>query len=161
MPPIILPGGHYARSIAASNAALLVLARNEANGTGVIDVIDFANRTAAPLETLGIYKNAVNPGGVLTASPNGSTILLASPDGNLMLYSAAADTFVGFPQRLSVAVRRLRGIQLRQLCCRKQRIRHLTCAVGTMGTSGSASSGFASSNHGGFMASACVYGQRR
>ena len=94
MPPIVLPGGHYARSIAASNAALLVLARNEANGSGIIDAVDFANRTAAPLETLGIYKNSVNPTGVLTASPNGSTILLASPDGNVMLYSAAANTFV-------------------------------------------------------------------
>jgi uncharacterized protein (TIGR03437 family) len=92
--PIVLPGGHYARSIASSNAAILILARNEANGSGIIDSIDFPSRSAAALLTLGIYKNSVNPAGVLTASPNGAAILLASPDGNVMLYTASSNTFV-------------------------------------------------------------------
>ncbi len=59
-PPVILPGGHYARSIAASNSKLLVLARNEANGSGIIDSVDLLARTAAPLQTLGIFKNSVS-----------------------------------------------------------------------------------------------------
>lgn len=91
--PIVLPGGHYARSIAASNAQLLVLARNEGNGTGVIDTVTLPNYSASALPNLGIYKNSVSPTGVLSPSPNGSTIMMASPDGNVMLYSAAADSF--------------------------------------------------------------------
>jgi uncharacterized protein (TIGR03437 family) len=154
MPPIILPGGHYARSIAASNAALLVLARNEANGSGVIDVIDFANHTAAPLETLGIYKNAVNPGGVLTASPNGSTILLASPDGNLMLYSAAANTFVASRNDLASLSGAFAASNYGNYVVGNNVFDTSLVPVGTMGTSGSASSGFYFIDHGGFMASA-------
>src|SRR6202041_2817132 len=92
--PIILPGGHYARSIAQSTAETLVLARNEFNGTGVIDSVNFAARSAPELGTLGIYKNDVSPSGVLTPSPAGGNILLASPDGNVMLYPASAKTFV-------------------------------------------------------------------
>ena len=41
---IVLPGGHYARSIAASNAAVLVLARDESTGTGVVDSLNVAGR---------------------------------------------------------------------------------------------------------------------
>jgi uncharacterized protein (TIGR03437 family) len=93
--PILMPGGHFARSIAISNAAMLVLARNEANiPTGVIDSIDFAAGTAAPLATLGVYANSVSPTGVLTSSPSGANILYAAPDGNVALYTAAANTFV-------------------------------------------------------------------
>ena len=35
--PVVLPGGHYGHSIAASNNAILVMANNNANSTGVID----------------------------------------------------------------------------------------------------------------------------
>lgn len=92
--PIVLPGGHYARSIAQSTAATLVLARNEANGTGVIDSVNLTNGSAPALPTLGIYMNTVSPTGVLAPSPAGANILLASPDGNVMLYTASANTFV-------------------------------------------------------------------
>jgi len=91
--PVVLPGGHYARSIAASNNALLVLARNEGNDTGVIDTVDLQLRVAAPLSTLGIWNNDVSTTGVLTASPNGANILYAAPDGTVMVYSADAATF--------------------------------------------------------------------
>ena len=91
--PIVLPGGHYGRSVAQSNSATLVLARDEGSGTGVIDAIDLTYRTSAKLATLGIYTNTVSPTGVLASSPNGRSIIMAAPDGSVMLYSADANTF--------------------------------------------------------------------
>ena len=93
--PVLMPGSHYIRSIAVSNAAILALARNE-EGTppAVIDSINLSAGTAAPLLTLGVYTNSVSPSGVLAASPGGVNILYASPDGNVALYSSSANTFV-------------------------------------------------------------------
>jgi uncharacterized protein (TIGR03437 family) len=153
-PPIVLPGGHYARSIAASNAALLVLARNEANGTGIIDAIDFPDRRAAPLQTLGIYKNSVNPTGVLTASPNGSTVLLASPDGNVMLYSAAANTFVASRNDFKSLSGAFAASDYGSYVVGNNLFDASLVPAGTMGTSGNASSAFYFIDQGGFMASA-------
>ena len=92
--PIVMPGGHYPRSIAESGNAMLVLTRNVAGGgPGTIDVVDFAARRASQLPSLGIYTNSVSSSGVLAPSPNGGSILLAMPDGNVMLYDANANTF--------------------------------------------------------------------
>ncbi|MCL5745595.1 MAG: hypothetical protein M1541_17005 [Acidobacteria bacterium] len=90
--PIIFPSGHYPRSLAVSGNAILAAVRNAA-GPNMIDRIDFAARTAAPLPSLGIFENKINIDTVLVASPNGSSILAASADGNVMLYSASSDTF--------------------------------------------------------------------
>src|SRR5581483_5698205 len=78
--PIVLPGGHYGHSVASSNGALLVLARNDATGNGIIDKVNFNLRNATPLPTLGIYTNTVSPQGVLTSCPNGRSILVAQPN---------------------------------------------------------------------------------
>ncbi len=92
--PIILPGGHYGRSIAASNKQLLILSRNEFGSVpATIDTVSLANFSASTLATLGDFKNSVNPQGVLSASPNGANIMMASPDGNVMLYDAQSDNF--------------------------------------------------------------------
>ena len=73
---------------------MLALCRNAAKGgPGIIDRIDFAARTATELPSLGIYKNDVHPGGVMSPAPNGGSIFVAMPDGNVMLYDANADTF--------------------------------------------------------------------
>jgi uncharacterized protein (TIGR03437 family) len=154
--PVILPGGHYARSIAASNAALLVLARNEGNGNGVVDTIDFLARTAAPLQSLGIYKNNVSPTGVLTASPNGSTVLLASPDGNVMLYTAAANTFVASRQDLTSLSGAFAASNYSNYIVGNNVLDASLVPLGTLGTSGSASSGFYFMDQGGFLASAAT-----
>jgi uncharacterized protein (TIGR03437 family) len=92
--PIQFPGGHYPRQIAVSGKAILSLVRDvTGDAPGAIDRIDFGARRATQLPSLGIYKNSVNPGGVLAAAPNGGTILAAMPDGNVMLYDANSDTF--------------------------------------------------------------------
>ncbi len=102
--PILMPGGHFARSIAASNvsnASILALARNEgiASPAGVVDSINFAASTAAPLATLGVFENLLATStGVLTSSPSGGDILLAEPNGIVALYTAAANTFVNSRQ---------------------------------------------------------------
>jgi uncharacterized protein (TIGR03437 family) len=95
MPPIVMPPGHYPRSVAASGKALLIMSRNVTalGGPGVIDRVDLSMHTASYLPSLGIYTNNLNVQTVLTSSPNGSNILIASPDGNVMLYDANADTF--------------------------------------------------------------------
>lgn len=90
--PIRLPSGFVSRSIAASAKALLSFGR-DVSGKGRIVRVDFASRTGSYAPTLGIFKNDINPLGVITASDNGSSILYAAPDGNVMLYSAVADTF--------------------------------------------------------------------
>jgi uncharacterized protein (TIGR03437 family) len=91
--PIVLPGGHYGHSVAASNNAILVLANNNATGSGVIDTVNFTARTASQLPTLGIFLNQLSVTSVLTSSPNGNNILVADPTGTVMLYTAAANTF--------------------------------------------------------------------
>jgi len=91
--PVVLPPGHYGRSIAQSNASLLVLARDEGTGTGAIDKINNALTGSFELPTLGVWQNIVSTEGVLSPSPNGGNILMAGADGTLMLYSADADTF--------------------------------------------------------------------
>lgn len=91
--PIVLPGGHYGRAVAESNNALLVMSRDESNGKGAVDWVDFPARMGYMLSSLGVYKNEVSPKSVLSPSPNGRSILLADPTGLAMLYSADADTF--------------------------------------------------------------------
>ena len=90
--PIVMPFGHYPRSIASSGNATLVAVRSAA-GPNTIDRVDIPSRTATTLPTLGVFQNSVNVNTVLAAAPNGGSILAASADGNVMLYDANSDTF--------------------------------------------------------------------
>ncbi len=92
MPPIIMPFGHYPRSIAASAKAILAACR-VAGPVHTIDRVDFASRTATALPSLGVFKNDINVNTNLVGSPNGSTIMGVSADGTVMLYDANVDTF--------------------------------------------------------------------
>jgi uncharacterized protein (TIGR03437 family) len=153
--PIVLPGGHFARSIAQSNGSTLVLARNEGGSPpGIVDSVNIAAQTATPLGTLGIYKNAVSPTAVLTPSPNGSTILLASPDGNVMLYSAAADTFVASRQDLTSLSGAFAASSYNSYVVGNNIFNASLVPSGTLGAASTVSSGFAFTGAGGYMASA-------
>lgn len=92
LPPIIMPGGHYPRSIAASAKAVLAACR-VAGTVHTIDRVDVGMRTATQLPSLGIFKNDINVNTNLVGSPNGSSILGVSADGTVMLYNANVDTF--------------------------------------------------------------------
>jgi uncharacterized protein (TIGR03437 family) len=102
--PVILPGGHFGRSIAVSNASTFILVRDEGNGCqrgGCIDSIDVLAGRATQLPTLGIFINGVDPKGVLTASPDGSMVLLAMPDGTVAAYSAVSNSWIASRKDLS------------------------------------------------------------
>jgi uncharacterized protein (TIGR03437 family) len=100
--PVVLPGGHFGRSIAVTSSAILALVRDEGtNPGGRIDSINLAGRTAAALTTLGAYQNGppssgatVSAMGILAASPSGANVFYAGSDGSVALYTAQAGTFV-------------------------------------------------------------------
>ena len=79
-PPVRLPSGHVARSIAASAKALLAFG-TDVQGKGRMMRIDFDTRSGIEIPTLGIFTNDLPPLGVITAAPNGSTVFYAAPDG--------------------------------------------------------------------------------
>ena len=96
---IEFPGGHYPRSIAVSNRAILSSVRSAAGpvppcgAQHVIDKIDLFSKIATTLPSLGPYCNGVSVDSVLAASPSAEFILLAMPDGNTLLYDGSVDTF--------------------------------------------------------------------
>ncbi|MBS1875025.1 MAG: hypothetical protein JSU00_17545 [Acidobacteria bacterium] len=90
--PIIMPGGHYPRSVAASAKAILAACR-VAGPTHTVDRVDLNSRSATALPTLGVFKNDINVNTNLVATPNGSAILSAAADGTIMLYDANVDSF--------------------------------------------------------------------
>jgi uncharacterized protein (TIGR03437 family) len=90
--PIVFPGGHYPRSIAASGRAILAATR-VAGPKHKIDRVDFVARTASEFATLGPWENSIDDNTALVAGANGSSILAAQADGNLLLYNASADSF--------------------------------------------------------------------
>jgi uncharacterized protein (TIGR03437 family) len=103
LPPIFFPG--YPRSIAVSNAGMLVTSRGFPPYTPVLSVqqIVFPKGvgTVTPADT-GIYQNAVtSTGAVLAASPSGNVVFMAVPDGTVALYEAQTNTFVASRHDLS------------------------------------------------------------
>jgi len=90
--PIRMPFGHYPRSIAASNRAILAACRSAAL-PHAIDRLDMAARRGVAQASLGIFKNDIDMDTVLAAAPNGTAIFAASADGTLMAYDANADRF--------------------------------------------------------------------
>jgi uncharacterized protein (TIGR03437 family) len=89
--PVLMPRGHYPRSVAASGRAILVASRF--GGNVVIDRVDLATRSAVQLPSLGVFQNQLNVSTALVASPNGARIMAAQQNGDVMLYDANADTF--------------------------------------------------------------------
>ena len=107
--PIIFPGNHYPRTIAASNNQILATARVAGlcrdfeflKTTHCVDFIDFDARVASSSVNIGIFLNDIHQDSVLTASPSGKFVFLAMPNGTVALYEAEADTFVAARQDFS------------------------------------------------------------
>src|SRR6185312_464907 len=152
--PILLPGGHFARSIAVSNAAILALVRNEGGDpAGLIDSINLAGRTATALPSLGVYENKLPTStGVLTASPSGSSILMVTPDGNVALYSAASNSFVVSRHDLSSLSGAFAASDLGVYVAGNSVLNASLLPSGTLSATGLSSSGFSFVNQGGYMA---------
>jgi uncharacterized protein (TIGR03437 family) len=151
---VVLPGGHFARSIAVSNAAILALVRNEGGDpVGMIDSINLAGGSAAPLPSLGVYENKIPTStGVLTASPNGSSILMASPDGNVALYSAAANSFVLSRHDLTSLSGAFAASDFGLYVAGNSVLNASLVPSGALSATGLLSSGFSFVNRGGYMA---------
>ena len=160
--PLLMPGGHFARSIAVSNEATLVLARNEGNvPPGMIDRISFSpdttnplTGTVTPLKTLGVYVNNVSPAGVVASSPGGGYILAAAPDGNVLLYSAAADTFVASRHDFSSLSGAFAASDYGSYVVGNSILNASIVPSGVVSPSASPTSGFTFVDQGGYMASA-------
>jgi uncharacterized protein (TIGR03437 family) len=80
-------------SIAASARGIFAVVFDSAAGDYRISAIDFANRTATTLPSLGVWENKITKGTVAVASANGASIMFASADGSVLLYDANVDTF--------------------------------------------------------------------
>jgi uncharacterized protein (TIGR03437 family) len=151
-PLVVLPGGHYGRSVAASNAALLVLARDEHDFFGKVDQIDLSMQTATELPALGVWVNQVGEQAVLAPAPDGSNILLASPDGTVMLYSAQADTFTVARQDFKGLFGAYGASAYSSYIIDNYVFNASLVPVGTLTTSGGTPSGFAFIDRGGYLA---------
>jgi len=91
--PVAMPSGHYPRQVAVSSSAILVA--NRVSGPAhTIDQVNFPNRTADALPTLGIFQNSINIDTVLSSSPGGRYIFAAGADGTTYLYDASSNSFV-------------------------------------------------------------------
>ena len=102
--PIVLPGSDFGRSIAASNGAILALARDESKFVGDVVVLDLVHGVGTSLPTLGPWSNdvgAISELSVLSASTNGESILMVGPDGHVYLYKADCNSFVAARQDYS------------------------------------------------------------
>lgn len=91
--PIAMPSGHYPRQVAVSSTAILAASR-VAGPAHTIDEVNFQNRTAATLPTLGIFQNSINIDTSMSSSPGGRYIFAAGADGSTYLYDASVNSFV-------------------------------------------------------------------
>lgn len=158
LPPVVLPGGHYARSLASSNGATLALVRDEGAGGGAVDSISVAAGYGTKLPALGVYTNSVSPTGVLTGTPNGANILLASPNGNVMLYSAQANTFTTSRQDFTALSGAFAGSSYGQYVVGSNVFNSSLVPVGTLNVSGGSASGFTFAGQGGYLVTAASAG---
>jgi uncharacterized protein (TIGR03437 family) len=153
--PVVLPYSHFGHSVASSNNAILVLANNNASGTGVIDTVNFQAGTATQLPTLGIFQNSLSTTAVLTNSPNGASILVADPDGQVMLYSAAANTFTVARKDLSSLSGAFAASSYNSFVIGSNVFNGSLVPQGTLGTTASGvTSGFAFTGQGGYQLTA-------
>jgi uncharacterized protein (TIGR03437 family) len=154
--PVLLPGGHFARSIAVSNAAILALARNEGpDAPGAIDSINLAAGSASALPSLGVWENQIPTStGVLTASPSGSSILMVTSDGNVALYSAASNSFVVSRHDLTSLSGAFAASDYGVYVAGNSILNASLVPSGTLSTTGLASSGFSFVNQSGYVAAA-------
>ena len=91
-PPILLPSGHIALSLASSANATLA-ATEFYDGTHHIVRLDLNALTGSEPASLGVFNNVTANDVALVASSNGSSIMGVGVDGSTLLYDAVQDTF--------------------------------------------------------------------
>ncbi|MGA3099836.1 MAG: hypothetical protein ABSF25_25560, partial [Bryobacteraceae bacterium] len=164
-----LPLGHYARSIAESNASTLAVARfaTAVSATGgssacigcvnapspaVVDSIDLGSFTASTLPSLGVWLNQlVSEQSTLAPSGNGASILLAGPDGSVKIYSAASDSFVASRQDFTALQGAIAASMYGSYVVGNNILNMAGTPSGSFGSALGASSGFTFVSQGGFL----------
>jgi uncharacterized protein (TIGR03437 family) len=91
--PIVMPSGHYPRSIASAAGTILAASR-VAGPIHKISRLDLVSRFGTELPTLNTFENNININTVLVASPNGAKIFGASADGTTLLFDGNSNSFV-------------------------------------------------------------------
>jgi len=165
---IPLPFGSYARSVAASNASTLAVARNAADfsasggtsawvgpaaGPAVVERLDTVHNVWVALPALGIWDNSLTGDATLAPAANGASILLADSNGMTMLYSAASDTFVAARQDFSVLSGAIAASSYNSFVVGDNVLDGSLVPVGTLDISVGPAAGFAFVNQGGFLVS--------
>jgi uncharacterized protein (TIGR03437 family) len=140
--PIIMPGGHYPRSIAASAKAILAACR-VSGPVHTIDRVDIGTRTAGTLPSLGVFKNDIHVNTNLVGSPNGSSILGVSADGSVMLYNANVDAFTVLRKDYASLAGAYAASSFDQYVAGNNLLNSSLVSVGTFESSTGQSSGFA------------------
>jgi uncharacterized protein (TIGR03437 family) len=152
--PIVFPGGHYPRSIAIANSAILALSRNvgqapsgcgsgssaSSGGTppAMIDTVDFANRVASTTCALGIFTNSVPMDSIMIASPSGGSIFTAMSDGTVLLYDDVYSAFEASRKDLTSLAGSYGAISDDRFAAGNTLFNRSLVATGTVGTAGSA-----------------------
>ena len=161
-----LPFGNYARSVAASNASTLAVARNGTApsssggasawvgvlpGPSQVDRLDTVNLASSTLPALGVWQNQLSADAALAPAPNGATILLADANGNVMLYAATGDTFVASRHDFSVLQGAIAASSYGAYIVGDNVLNGSVVPAGTLDSSVGAAVGFAFVNQGGFL----------
>jgi uncharacterized protein (TIGR03437 family) len=90
---IVMPYGHYPRSIAASRQAILAASR-VSGPKHTIDRLRMFEGTSTALPSLGVWNNDIDIDTALASSPSGGSIVAAQANGTALLYDANVDSFV-------------------------------------------------------------------
>lgn len=144
----------YVQSVAASANAILVHVRPASSGSPGLGQVDMVRRVVTQLPTLGVYQNNLPLDTVLTSSSNGANILIASANGATMLYNANAGTFTSSRQDFSSLGGAYAASNFNQFVVGNHMLNASLVPQGSILSGGTASSGFAFVNQGGYYVSA-------
>ena len=84
--------GNVLRSIAVASNQIIATSR-DFKGQGHILLIDPVTLNATQPDTVGVWKNQIDPLSVATAPPSGAQVMVATPDGFTFLYDAGVGDF--------------------------------------------------------------------
>jgi len=143
MPPVKMFNGDYVQSLAASSNAILAVTRNASGGDPTVHQIDLATQSSSRLPSLGVFQNKVALNSVLVAPSNGSSIFMAGADGSAFLYNANTNTFTASRKDFTALSGAYAASNFNQYMVGNRLLDSSLVPMGTVGTTGGSSSGFA------------------
>jgi uncharacterized protein (TIGR03437 family) len=131
-----------------SGGAILAAVHNRVVGglNSAIDRVDFANRAAAELPSLGALENKINSYTTLAATPNGASIFGVVADGSVFLYDSSSDTFPVFRKDFTALSGAYAASNLNQYLVGNTLLNASLVTARTLDTAGAVPSGFVFTN---------------